>query len=186
MGLGIGTPARLDGMRRTRDLLLADWARLSSGRRITRAGDDAAGLAISEQLRAAERSLAQGARNFSDGVSLARTAEGALATTSDALVRMRELAVQAGDGALGASEHAAIQAEYDQLAAEITRTSDATQFGGRHLLDGSLSTQVSDGTSAIAVAVGDQSAEALGVAGLDAADPATLARLDTALDRVSR
>ncbi len=187
MRLGFGASVGLDAMRRTRELLHRDAARLSSGRRLTRSGDDAAGLAIATQLRAAERSVAQGARNLADGVSLARTAQGALASTSDALVRMRELAVQAGNGALGAAERSAIQAEYDQLAAEITRTSEATRFGQRPLLDGSLSAALRDGTgSAISLTIGDQSAEALGVAGLDSADPATLDQLDLALEQVSR
>jgi len=187
MRLGSGGSIGFGAMRRTQDLLLRDSARLASARRITRAGDDAAGLAISEQLRAAERSLRQGVRNFSDGVSLVRTAEGALASASDALVRMRELAVQAGNGTLGPAERAALQVEYDELAAEITRTSDATQFGGRRLLDGSLSAEFTDGTgSAIGVAVGDASAETLGVAGLDASDGATLDALDSALTQVSR
>jgi flagellin len=185
--LGFGASAGLDAMRRTRDLLLGDWARLGSGRRLARSGDDAAGLAIATQMRAAERSIAQGARNLADGVSLARTAEGALATTSDALVRMRELAVAAGNGALGAAERAAIQAEYDALAQEITRISDATAFGQRLLLDGSLAVGVADGTgNAIALSVGDQSAHALGVDGLDAADPDTLDALDSALASVAR
>ncbi len=186
MRLGFGASAGLDAMRRARDLVLRDWERLASGRRINRAGDDAAGLAIASALHASERSLRQGVRNLSDGVNLAGTAEGALETSADALVRMRELVVAGGNGALGESGRAAIQAEYDELAEEITRISDATEYGDRPLLDGSLSVQLSDGTgTASTLSVGDQSAQALGVAGLSVGNGATLDAIDAAIASVT-
>ena len=114
--------------------------RLSSGLRITRAGDDAAGLAISEQLRAQVRGLSQAQRNANDGISVIQTAEGALNEISNILIRLRELAVQSASTAgVSNSERSFLQNEFSALQSEITRIAQATQFGGRTLLDGSLS-----------------------------------------------
>src|SRR5262245_34180983 len=114
--------------------------RLSSGLRITRAGDDAAGLAISESLRAQVRGLAQAQRNANDGISVIQTAEGALNEISNILIRLRELAVQSASTAgVSNSERSFLQNEFSSLQSEITRIAQATQFGGRTLLDGSLS-----------------------------------------------
>jgi flagellin len=114
--------------------------RLSSGLRITRAGDDAAGLAISEQLRAQVRGLSQAQRNANDGISVIQTAEGALNEISNILIRLRELAVQSASTAgVSNSERSFLQNEFSSLQSEVTRIAQATQFGGRTLLDGSLS-----------------------------------------------
>jgi flagellin len=114
--------------------------RLSSGLRITRAGDDAAGLAISESLRAQVRGLAQAQRNANDGISVLQTAEGALNEISSILIRLRELAVQSASTAgISNNERSFLSNEFSALQSEITRISNATQFGGRKLLDGSLS-----------------------------------------------
>ncbi len=114
--------------------------RLSSGLRITRAGDDAAGLAISESLRAQIRGLGQAQRNANDGISVIQTAEGALNEISNILIRLRELAVQsASEGSIGNAERSFLQNEFSSLQSEITRIANATRFGGRVLLDGSLS-----------------------------------------------
>jgi flagellin len=114
--------------------------RLSSGLRITRAGDDAAGLAISENLRAQIRGLSQAQRNANDGISVIQTAEGALNEISNILIRLRELAVQSASTAgVSNSERSFLQNEFSSLQAEVTRIAQATQFGGRTLLDGSLS-----------------------------------------------
>jgi flagellin len=114
--------------------------KLSSGLRITRAGDDAAGLAISESLRAQIRGLNQAERNANDGISVIQTAEGALNEISNILIRMRELAIQSSSsGAVSNTERSFIQNEFSSLQSEITRIASATQFGGRTLLDGSLS-----------------------------------------------
>ncbi|MBE3574453.1 MAG: flagellin FliC [Firmicutes bacterium] len=109
--------------------------RLSSGLRINRAADDAAGLAISEKLRSQVRGLNQGIRNAQDGISLIQTAEGALNETHSILQRMRELAVQSANGTYTDSDRANIQAEFQQLQTEIQRIADQTQFNGMTLLN---------------------------------------------------
>lgn len=113
--------------------------KLSSGLRINRAGDDAAGLAISEKMRAQIKGLDMAAKNAQDGISLIQTAEGALNETHAILQRMRELAVQASnDTNDDPTDRAAIQDEIDQLAREITRISETTEFNGKTLLDGNF------------------------------------------------
>ena len=114
--------------------------RLSSGYRINRASDDAAGLAISEKMRAQIRGLAQNQRNIGDGVSLVQTAEGALSTVHNMLQRVRELAVQYKNGTLSTTNQAAIQSEVNQLASEIERIGQTTQFNGICLLNSSSTT----------------------------------------------
>lgn len=114
--------------------------RLSSGLRINSAKDDAAGLSISEKLIAHIRSIAVAIRNSQDGISLAQTTEGGLTEIGNILARMRELAEQAANGTLGASERSALDNEYDELMSEINRISVVTEFNGTKLLDGSLST----------------------------------------------
>ena len=118
-------------------------ARLSSGMRITAAKDDAAGLAISENLRAQIRGLAQAERNANDGISLVQTAEGALNEVSGALIRMRELSVQAATGTLGADERKYLNNEFQDLMTEIDRIATVTEFNGAKLLNGAASTGVS-------------------------------------------
>lgn len=110
--------------------------KLSSGLRINRAADDAAGLAISEKMRSQIRGLAMAERNTMDGISLIQTAEGALGTTHEILQRMRELAVQAANGTLEEPDRAAIQNEIDQLTLEIDRIATTTQFNSKPLLRG--------------------------------------------------
>jgi len=112
--------------------------KLSSGCRINRAGDDAAGLAISEKMRGQIRGLGQAARNAQDGISLIQTAEGALNETHDILQRMRELAVQSGSDTNTANDRAEMQKEIDQLAAEVTRISTDTEFNTKQLLNGDM------------------------------------------------
>ncbi len=108
--------------------------KLSSGLRINQAGDDPAGMAISEKMRAQINGLGQANRNAQDGISLIQTAEGALNETTSILQRMRELAVQAGNDTATVSDRATIQAEMDQLAQEITRIADTTKFNGEALM----------------------------------------------------
>ena len=110
--------------------------RLSSGLRINRAGDDAAGLAISEGLKSDIRVLEQSSRNAQDGISMLQTAEGALDSVSATLVRMRELAQQAANETLGASERTYLNNEFQALSDEITRVATYTEFNGVNLLDG--------------------------------------------------
>ena len=112
--------------------------RLSSGLRINRASDDAAGLAISAALRGDIRSLGQATRNANDGISLINTAEGALSEQASILVRLRELASQAATGTVGSVERATIDREFQALMSEIDRISAVTEFNGQKLIDGSL------------------------------------------------
>ncbi|MGE4580263.1 MAG: flagellin [Desulfuromonadales bacterium] len=116
--------------------------RLASGLRINSAKDDAAGLAISDRMTAQIRGLNQAARNANDGISLAQTAEGALSESTNILQRMRELAVQSANDTNTASDRASLQAEVDQLVSELDRIATSTQFNGKNLLDGSMSSAV--------------------------------------------
>ncbi|CAG0907995.1 unnamed protein product [Cyprideis torosa] len=109
--------------------------RLSSGLRINSAKDDAAGLAVAEGMTSQIRGLAVATRNANDGISLAQTAEGALGQVTDSLQRMRELAVQSANEALGDKERMHLQKEMDQLTAEVVRIVDTTEFNGQSLLD---------------------------------------------------
>ncbi|MFC4684135.1 flagellin [Exiguobacterium sp. s149] len=120
--------------------------KLSSGLRINRAGDDAAGLAISEKMRGQIRGLDMASKNAQDGISLIQTAEGALNETHSILQRMRELSVQAGNDTNQPEDRAAIGTEISQLKDEITRISDTTQFNGKQLLGGNLGVSRSGGT----------------------------------------
>lgn len=113
-------------------------SRLSSGLRIARAADDAAGLAISEKMRSQIRSLNQASRNAQDGISMIQTAEGALGEVSNMLHRFRELAIQAANDTYVDSDRSKVVDELNQLKEEINNISSRTQFNGRSLLDGSL------------------------------------------------
>ncbi len=110
--------------------------RLSSGKRITKAGDDAAGLAIAKNLEAQTRSLNQASRNANDGVSMVQTAEGSLNEISNILVRLRELSIQSASDTVGESERGMLDLEYQELSKEVDRISASTEFNGVHLLDG--------------------------------------------------
>lgn len=140
MGLRINTNvASLNAQRNlmgTKLSLDKSLERLSSGYRINRAGDDAAGLAISENLRAQIRGLKQSSRNAQDGISLVQVAEGGLNEVSSILIRLRELAVQAASDTIGPVERQFLNVEYDQLISEIDRIADGTEFNGTTLLSG--------------------------------------------------
>jgi flagellin len=116
--------------------------KLSSGLRINRAGDDAAGLAISEKMRGQIRGLDQASRNSQDGISLIQTAEGALNETHSILQRMRELAVQSGNDTNTAQDRSNLQDEMNQLTNEIDRVRNTTQFNTKNLLDGTMGSAV--------------------------------------------
>lgn len=123
-------------MRDTRKMLDQSLDRLSSGYRINKAGDDAAGLAISEKLTSRIRGLLQAQRNANDGVSLVQTAEGALGEVQNILTRMSELGVQAASDTIGPQERVYVDREYQALKQELDRITNATEFNGTHLLDG--------------------------------------------------
>ena len=141
--------------------------RLASGLRINRAGDDAAGLAISEKLRANVRALEQAGRNASDGISLIQTAEGGMSEISAMLVRMKELAEQASTGTVGTSERGYLNTEFVALRTEVTRIADSTKFNAISLLDGTLNKDIHVGITAsekINITVSDVDAAALSLA----------------------
>ncbi len=121
--------------------LATSMQRLSSGLRINSAKDDAAGLAISERMTTQVRGLNVAVRNANDGISLAQTAEGAMASVTNNLQRMRELAVQSANATNSASDRAALQQEVAQLTQEIDRVATQTQFNGTNLLDGTFTAQ---------------------------------------------
>mgnify|MGYP005789250943 FL=1 len=126
---------------------LSDSTRkLSSGLRVETAADDAAGLAIRELMRAEISTLNQGVRNANDGISLIQTADGALQVVDEKLIRMKELAEQAATGTYDSTQRLIIDSEYQQMASEITRIANATDFNGIKLLDGNLSSDTHDGT----------------------------------------
>src|SRR2546423_14252718 len=129
--------------------------RLSSGYRINRAADDAAGLSISEKMRGQIRGLAQAQRNTQDGVSLVQTAEGALNTVHSMLQRVRELAVQYKNGTLATGNQSAIQSEVLQLASEIERLGASTKFNGISLLNN---------TATVSFQVGSNDSEQISIA----------------------
>jgi flagellin len=124
----------------TQHALSESIGRLSSGQRINKAGDDAAGLGISENLKANIRSLSQAQRNANDGISMSQVAEGAMNEMQGIVSRMRELAVQSSNSTLGGTERGYIQTEFQQLAGEINRIGAVTEFNGQKLLDGAAST----------------------------------------------
>jgi flagellin len=109
---------------------------LSSGQRINRAGDDAAGLAISENLKAQIRGLGQAERNAQDGISLVQIAEGGLSEVSNIMIRLRELAVQSASDTIGATERKFLNVEFEQLTAEVDRIANSTEFNRVPLLNG--------------------------------------------------
>jgi len=179
----------------TTNLLGRSLERLSSGLRINRAADDAAGLAISESFRAEIRSLQQAQRNANDAISLVQIAEGALDESGNILIRMRELAVQAANGTLGASERASLDQEFQDLISEITRIAEVTNFNGVSILAGAgtpVTFQVGvDGTSNDTITVSGVAANASAI-GVDAlalssagAAQTALGTLDSAISSVA-
>lgn len=140
MGLRIATNVAAINARKnlgsTSNGLERSMARLSSGYRINQAADDAAGLAISENLKAQIRGLRQASRNASDGISLVQIAEGSLNEVSNMLIRLRELAIQASSDTIGDTERKFVDVEYQQLKSEIQRITENTSYNGFELLNG--------------------------------------------------
>jgi len=154
---------------RTQRSMRQSITKLSSGTRITKAADDAAGLAISQKMRAQITSLKMAHRNTETGISMVQTTEGALMEVQDMLSRMRELAVEASSEVLQSTERAYLQTEVTSLQDEIDRIAASTEFNGLSLLDGSTTSvdvQVgitADATSRIGVALSSTTATAIGV-----------------------
>ncbi len=202
MGLRINTNVSSIAAQRalgvTKNNLDNNLRKLSTGERITRAADDAAGLAISEKLKAHIRGLRQAKRNSDDGVSLIQTAEGALNEVSNIVIRLRELSIQAASDTVGDTERGFSNIEFQNLLEEMQRISQSTEFNGRKLLDGTggvVEVQVGihndptndrikyDSTTT------DATLEALGLIGENIASKEgaqlSLAKLDDALVRIN-
>ncbi|MBU5594113.1 flagellin Hag [Amphibacillus sp. MSJ-3] len=169
--------------------------KLSSGLRINRAGDDAAGLAISEKMRGQIRGLEMAQKNSQDGISLIQTAEGALTETHAILQRMRELTVQSGNGATQEEEDlTALQNEIDELIAELDGIAERTEFNGKSLLKGEFTDQIlqigANQDQTLTINIGNMEAGALGVDTVDVSEgaeshDANLALIDAAINTVS-
>ena len=197
MGLRINTNiASLNAQQnldRVSERLGGNYARLSSGLRIAKASDDAAGLGLSEKLRSKILSFEQSGRNTQDGISLVQTAEGALGETGNLLNRIRELAVQAANGTLGTSERTTINNEVQALVTEINRIATTTEFNGVQLLDGtnaSAAIQVGiNSGDTIAVTLQDTTTATLAINAVTTATVAganaTLVSIDAAIATVN-
>ena len=173
----------------------ASMQRLSSGLRVNSAKDDAAGLAIAERMNAQVKGISVAIRNANDAISMSATAEGALSKVTDSLQRMRELAVQSANASVNDGDRANLDAEYQQLGAEITRVLDSTKFNGQAILgadSGTLTFQVgANSDDTIDITTSDMTADADVTAvtggGITSSADATSAMddIDTALDAVS-
>jgi flagellin len=187
----------LNDLNKTSRALSRSFERISSGLRISRAADDAAGLGVAENLKAQASSALVASRNTNDGISIIAVAEGASSEVGNILVRMRELAVQGASDTLAAPERAFVQQEYTSLAAEVDRIANVTEFNGQALTDGTTSTlavQVGVNNTTndqISITLGDLTATTLGVdtAAIDmstaAGASAALTSIDTAISTVS-
>ena len=182
-------------MYQTQMSLDSSLSKLSSGYRITKAGDDAAGLGISVNLEAQIRSYNQAVRNANDGTSVVQTAEAALNSQTNTLSRLRELAMQSASDGIGNTERGYIQSEVTQQVAEIDRIAQSTEFNGTKLLNGVVSLDFQVGirnvaaNDRISVSTVDATSATLGVSGLNlstkALAQAALTTLDTAIETVS-
>ena len=163
----------LTQLNRSNRALSRNFERVSSGLRISRAADDAAGLGVAESLRSLHRSSDVAARNINDGISIIGVAEGATNEVANILVRLRELAVQSSSETLADSERSYIQDETDQLVSEIDRIANVTEFNGVALSDGTdtqIDVQVGvrdTSNDRITITLGDLTATNLAVNGLD-------------------
>jgi flagellin len=178
--------------RMANEMLGTALERLSSGRRINSAADDAAGLAIATRMDAKVRGLNQAVRNANDGISLVQTAEGAMNEISNILVRMRELAVQSANGTATADDRTAIQAEVDELIGQIDDIATRTDFNGTVLLDGTATLNIQTGVNSgetVAIDIADLQSAGLSVDAVDLSTEAgagtALGVLDTAIQAVA-
>ena len=172
----------------SKDSLATSLQRLSSGLRVNSSKDDAAGLAIADRMNAQIKGINVAIRNANDGISLAQTAEGALATVSDIFQRMRELAVQAQNGSNGTSDRANLDTEYQQLSSEVTRIASQTKFNGIAIVGSGAGGQTfqiganNGDTLTVTTATVTTVAGALTTA---AGASTALAALDTAMDTIT-
>jgi len=166
--------------------------RLSSGKRINSAKDDAAGLAIATRMDAKVRGLNQAVRNANDGISLAQTAEGAMGEVSNILVRMRELSVQAANGTAASSDRAAVQTEVTQLISQVNDIAGRTDFNGTNLLDAAGTFKIQTGVNSgetVDITFSSTNAAGLGIDSIDMSTAAgassAMALISTAIDTVA-
>ena len=202
MGFRINTNVpSISGMRNLgiqKELQDHTMQKLASGSRITNAADDAAGLAISEKLKAEIRSTRQASRNTNDGISMIQTAEGGLNEVSNILVRLRELSIQSASATVGDSERKFTDLEVQHLKSEVSRIAEVTKFNGTYLLNGQgsdLEFQVGTGSNAekdrlvYSVSHTDSKASTLGIDGLSVLtkqdSQANLDKIDLAIQGVS-
>lgn len=184
-------------LNKTANAMTGHIEKLSSGLRINKAGDDAAGSAISSQLTAQEQGLKQANRNANDGVSLIQTAEGAMNEMTGIVQRMRELSVQAAnEGTMDTTERGYLDQEFQLLESELDRIVNVTEYNGQKLVDGSVSTGVSfqvgmnnTGNDRISVSIANSGSTTLGIND-EALSTATgaqkaIAALDTALQTIN-
>lgn len=201
MGLRINTNIASQevqrNLRNSNSLQEAEFSKLSSGKRINKSADDAAGLAIATKLNAETKGLRMATRNANDAISLVQTAEGGLNETSNILTRLRELSIQAASYSMSDQDRGYLSLEYTQLISEADRISKTTTFNGRNLLDGSgdnLQFQVGtfagdENTIEIDASVTDSSSDSLGIGASnvqtkeDAID--NLEKIDAAIGKVS-
>ena len=175
------------------DALQKSTEKLSSGYKINRAADDAAGLSISEKMRAQIRGLDKASDNAQDGISLIQVAEGALNETHSILQRMNELATQAANDTNTSTDRTAIKAEIDQLTSEINRIQSTTQFNTQNLLDGKFTGKNLQVGSlkgqTIKISISNMNAKTLGVSGLTVDKNSTagisMSKIQAAIDKVS-
>ncbi|MBL0943278.1 MAG: flagellin FliC [Hydrogenophaga sp.] len=162
--------------------LATSMQRLSSGLRVNSAKDDAAGLSIATRMSAQERGMNVAIRNANDAISFSQTADGALGKVSDALLRMRDLAVQSANGTNGTGDRANLDAEFQQLAAEVTRLGSSTRFNGANVFGSAYTFQVG-ANSGDTIAVASVAAVAITGDVTSAANATTaLGAIDTALN----
>ena len=201
MGLTINTNMSaihsINSLERNSRALSKTFEHLSTGLRISRAADDAAGLGVAENLKVASGSAKVAARNINDGISVIATAEGAAGEVAGILGRMRELAVQGSSQTLGDDERAYVQDEFAALSSEVDRIAGVTEFNGQALTDGvtaTLDVQVGIHSSAndtVTITLGDLTAATLGVdtgtisMATDTGSQAALATIDAAIDSVN-
>jgi flagellin len=174
-----------------------EFSKLSSGKRITKSADDAAGLAIAKKLESETRGLRVASRNANDAISLVQVAEGGLNETGNILTRLRELSIQAGSDTVGEAERGYLSLEYEQLVQESDRISKTTSFNGRPLLKGEgdvLQFQVGsmgneDNRIEFDAGMTDASSESLGISGTNIRDKSdaldNLSKIDEAINKVS-
>ena len=166
-----------NGTRMANEALQTSMARLSSGMRINSASDDAAGLAISSSMTSQINGMNQAISNSNDGISMAQTADGALAEVTNMLQRIRELAVQSSSGTYSDSDRADMQAEVSQLTQQITNSLTNTQFNGVNLFDGSAGT-----SGVVNIQVGSQSGDIVGLDFSAISDTTTATSVSTVAD----